>query len=284
VAAQAVIDTYHRFPSLRDSRESGIIRTSSLPPGKHTFTITCVDYNGNTSEFSGTFEVRQRRSIVPEDSGQPSFSATDPPEYTIDPSRSGELLLERGMVRVRYQRNATFHPIHLILTPMNEKGSASFGIEPEGVPLDGGLTFVVKKPAWMNHAGVYTRDGPAWEFHSRAETAETGHVTFRLKKFLEGFSIREDSRPPEVRRLRIEGSGRRPRIFFRFRDNLAGVEYESLKLYIDETMIIPEIDGEHHRATAQPETSLSRGSHRLTIRLKDRMGNSTLVERSFRVP
>jgi len=72
-------------------------------------------------------------------------------------------------------------------------------------------------------------------------------------------------------------------ISFRFQDNLAGIEYQQVKLYIDGVMTIPEIDGEHKRVFCIPDTSLERGSHRLSIRLQDKMGNVALFGRTFNV-
>jgi hypothetical protein len=81
----------------------------------------------------------------------------------------------------------------------------------------------------------------------------------------------------------VGGASPKPSISFRFRDNLSGVEYKEVKVYIDGIVVIPEIDGEHRRATAQPPSPLAKGSHRLTIHVSDRMGNRAEVERSIHV-
>ncbi|MBP1655597.1 MAG: family metallopeptidase [Bacteroidetes bacterium] len=278
------IDTRHRLPIFPGfDSGSGLLRTSLLQPGKHAFTVTCIDYNGNTAKLSGVFRSGGAGSAVTGKAGGAQERAVRPSPYRIEPGGSGELVLERGKLRVLYKRGAVFHPIDLNATPIQEKGVTGFSFEPAGMPLDGGLTFILPKPSQMRNAGVFTRDGSEWEFHSRARADSSGRVTVRLRRFLQDISFQEDSQPPEMYRLRIEGSGRKPRISFRFRDNLSGVEYDDVKVYIDKTMIIPEIDGEHRRAIAQPETALKKGSHQLTVHLADRMGNSAHFERSFHV-
>ncbi len=278
------IDTHHRLPIFPGfDSGSGLLRTSLLQPGTHSFTVTCIDYNGNMARLSGAF---RSRGAAPAMTGQAAGSdaiAVRPSPYRIEPRGSGELVLERGKLLVRYRRGAVFHPVDLNVIPIREKGVTGYVIEPAGVPLDGGLTFIFTKPAQMHNAGVFTRNGSDWEFHSRARADSSGRVTVRLRRFLQDISLQTDARPPELYRLRIDEYGRKPRISFRFRDNLSGVEYEDVKVYIDKTMIIPEIDGEHRRAIAQPETALKKGSHQLTVHLADRMGNSAHFERSFRV-
>jgi len=54
-------------------------------------------------------------------------------------------------------------------------------------------------------------------------------------------------------------------------------------MYIDSVVVIPEIDGEHRRAVYQVNDPLERGSHHLTIRITDKMGNTSEVERRFTV-
>ena len=108
----------------------------------------------------------------------------------------------------------------------------------------------------------------------------TGHV----HRFLGDIAAKRDEEPPSIRKLSIDQRpNRRPLISFRFQDNLAGIEYQQVKLYIDGVMTIPEIDGEHKRVFCIPDTSLERGSHRLSIRLQDKMGNVALFGRTFNV-
>ncbi len=278
------VDTHHQLPIFSGSAPgNGILFAPGLSEGRHTFTVICVDYNGNTSELAGTFQCRRNephtkgmsRTQTPFDSG--------PRTHRIDPSGAGEIILDRGAMIIRYPRSSFFSTVDLSATPLQEAGATGYGIEPTGTPLDGGLDFLVKQPSKMNHAGIYTRSGTSWTFLSRANPDSAGYVPARLRRFLGDIALMQDSIPPTIYRVRISGTDRQPLISFRFRDNLSGVEYKEVKLYIDATMIIPEIDGEHHRATAQPTSPLSRGSHRLSIRLADKMGNSVLYERAFRV-
>ncbi|MCC6397599.1 MAG: M23 family metallopeptidase [Bacteroidetes bacterium] len=288
------LDTYHRLPIFPGMEYgSGMLITPLLPPGRHTFAITCVDYNGNASVLSGSFRTRAENVRPHRSAGEaPSAANNYRPHpagspgvrtHRIDPALAGVIEVDGGALRIRHRPGSLFHPIDLTATPVDEKGVVGYDIEPAGIPLDDGLEFELQVPSWMKHAGVYTRSEKSWTFLSRAEPDSLGRVSTTLHRFLGDIALREDAVPPEVYRLRIDGQGPRPLISFRFRDNLAGVEYREVKVYIDSTMIIPEIDGEHRRVTAQPATPLARGPHRLTIQLADKMGNRFFHERSFRV-
>ena len=105
-----------------------------------------------------------------------------------------------------------------------------------------------------------------------------------ISQTLGDLAIRSDDTPPNISRLSITRlSSRRPNISFRYGDNFSGVEYHELKTYIDSVAVIPEVDGEHHRATYVAPHPLERGSHRLTIRIQDKMGNTNVTERQFKV-
>ena len=288
------LDTYHRLPIFPGMEYgSGILITPMLPPGRHTLTITCVDYNGNASTLSGSFRTRAEDVRTRHNADDPPSAANNyrprpagspnTRTHRIDPALSGVIEVDGGALRIRHRPGSLFHPVDLTATPVEDEGFVGYDIEPAGIPLDDGLDFEFKVPSWMKHPGVYTRSENSWTFLSRAEPDSHGRASATLHRFLGDIALREDAIPPEMYRIHIAGTGTRPLISFRFRDNLAGVEYREVKVYIDSIMIIPEIDGEHRRVTAQPATPLARGPHRLTIQLADRMGNRILHERSFRV-
>ncbi len=103
----------------------------------------------------------------------------------------------------------------------------------------------------------------------------------KITKTLGDLFLDVDDSPPSVSSLRVSAPSRRPLATFRISDGGSGIEYDDLKMYIDGNVAIPEIDGEHHRVQYQASDSLERGSHLLTIRLKDQAGNSGSVERRF---
>ena len=140
------------------------------------------------------------------------------------------------------------------------------------------------------------RDGDRSRLERSLElTVPLGWITQRAYKMiavtadLSGRSLGDvmvasDDVPPSVSRLSVRGNRTRGvDLSFRTSDNLSGIEYERLKLYIDDHVVIPEIDGEHRRVVYRSSDPLGRGSHRLQIRVSDRAGNTSTVDRHFTV-
>ncbi|MEO8167504.1 MAG: hypothetical protein ABI623_04595, partial [bacterium] len=121
---------------------------------------------------------------------------------------------------------------------------------------------------------------------SLLQTERSGnYLVAQLTKMLGDVAVMNDSKPPTVSRLSVPTRiKKQPHIIsFHVSDNLSGVEYKELKLYIDDKFIVPEIDGEHRRIVNKLDQPLQRGSHTISIYLKDRMGNAREVRRSFNI-
>ncbi|MCK5573694.1 MAG: hypothetical protein KAJ12_13075 [Bacteroidetes bacterium] len=134
----------------------------------------------------------------------------------------------------------------------------------------------------QDRAGLYFRTGRTWHLRSAERDQNSGKITASLRHKLGEVTVRQDTVPPWVGRLRVWGLSRRtPKFSFRYGDDLAGIDYEGVKAYIDSNLIVPEIDGEHHRAFYQFTDPLERGSHLLTVHVPDNVGNTTTVGRRF---
>jgi hypothetical protein len=271
------IDTYHRLPIFPGyGPGSGIIQTARMTPGLHSFRVECEDFNSNISVLTGSFQT--------EPPADPEPVKTLPAgTYHIDPDNGGTIRTSTDAVSLSYDQGAVFSPVDISIADLDEPDARGIAIEPHGIPLDEGFVFRLRSPAGTGHTGAYTRSGNSWTFISRAERDSVGMVHVRLRHFLGDVALIDDAVPPSIYGVSVSGSDPKPRISFRFRDNLSGVEYQEVKVYIDGIVVIPEIDGEHRRAFAQPSSPLLKGSHRLTILVSDHMGNRADVERSFHV-
>lgn len=271
------IDTYHRLPIFPGyGPGSGIIQTDRMAVGMHTFTVECVDFNGNLSRLTGSFRTEPPGPT-------PAGRTLLPGSFHIDPDAGATISPADVPVSISYEPGAVFSPVDISVAALNEPDASGIAVEPHGIPLDGGFTFRLKAPADPARTGAYTRSGNNWTFISRVQADPAGMTTVELHRFLGDVALIEDPVPPSIYGVSVGGASPQPVISFRFRDNLSGVEYKEVKVYIDGIVVIPEIDGEHRRATAQPPSPLAKGSHRLTIHVSDRMGNRAAVERSFHV-
>ena len=133
--------------------------------------------------------------------------------------------------------------------------------------------------------GLFFRRTGSWQFIGSGPGGGDASCTGRITGRPGSVTLLADSTPPSFSRLSVAPHAHPgPEIVGRFGDDLSGVEYDSLKMYIDGNMVIPEIDGRRHRAVYLAAAPLGRGPHQLTMHLTDRIGNSSTTERRFVLP
>jgi len=202
--------------------------------------------------------------------------------YPIIPGTRGTITFDRGRLSITYDSLSVLKPLLLQVNKSEGEDGPLYALSPADVVLGDGLTVAMDPDTVRPHQALFARSGSSWQLigtpREGVGAARTGRMSGRLGEV----TLLVDDNAPVISRLTIRQIGAlQPRIEFRFRDDLSGVEYDDLKMYIDKVPVIPEIDGLRHRALYQVKEPLARGSHQLTIRLFDRMGNSSTAERRF---
>lgn len=97
-------------------------------------------------------------------------------------------------------------------------------------------------------------------------------------------TARQDTTPPSIRQLRPAAGAvvtrARPTVSFRFADDLSGVS-DNIDIRIDGKWCIPVYDPESGEVTAVPHFDLSRGKHKLEIKVADKTGNVRRMSTEF---
>jgi murein DD-endopeptidase MepM/ murein hydrolase activator NlpD len=241
-------------------RYTGWIEPLDTIGGKRTATVEAL-FNGQPVSTSATIEL-----------------------YPIAPGRQGRYLFDEGRLVLTFDSLSVYSTTFVNPRSESHSGELHYVLGPEGSVLRDGLTLLLKTGTTRDGLGLYADRLGHWSFLRTAQPGPDGYVTARLRRTLTDIALLTDTEPPSAGSLRVRFPWiRKPLITFRFGDNLSGVDYQELKTYIDNEFVIPEIDGEHHRATIVTPEPLGRGTHRLTIRLKDNLGNAGVTERSFSV-
>ena len=205
--------------------------------------------------------------------------------YPIVPGRRGTITLDSGNLQIRYDSLSVYDTLYLQAAFSDGEGTRIYELVPKRAILRNGLVVTVRQEPGEERRGLFTRAGGRWTLIGKPGNTGEGAISGRLTRWLDDLAVLTDSTPPSISNVRfVAGGKRRPRAVFRIWDELSGVDYNEVKTYIDEKFVVPDIDGEHRRATVQANDPLTRGSHRLTIRLKDHLGNTSVVERRFVVP
>jgi hypothetical protein len=246
-------------------------------------TATDIDsYTGSfrpLESFSGT-----RRLVADVEVNGTKQSAVDEFEiYPIVPGRAGSISADGGKIVIRYDSSSVFKTVFMQIRKDPDRQS-DYTLLPENTVLKGELHVAVRIDQPESNQGLFFSGLGGWEVLDYSLDDTRKMLSGAITRTLGEVSVRVDDTPPNISRLSISrASSGRPEISFRYGDNFSGVEYDELKMYIDSSVVIPEVDGEHHRAKYTATRPLDRGTHQLTIRIKDRMENGSVVERRFSV-
>ena len=260
--------------------------SASLKEGDHDRTIPLFPLDVDSYQGSvhlnplvaGTRRISVRAGVDgSETAADDSFAV-----YPILPGGSGDYLLDGGALAIHFDSTSVYSPLFLQVESVGSESAPAYALSPRLFVLADGLTVRLRTDSTLQHSSLFFRNRAALRFLSKRSAGDGGVLRGRLTQTLGTLSVRPDTTPPRVGRLSIRARRNRPAsIDFRITDNLSGVEYESLKLYIDSTPVIPYIDGEHRRVQYQSSAPLERGSHRFMMRCSDRAGNSCTIERQF---
>ena len=202
--------------------------------------------------------------------------------YPIVAGRSDTIILDEGKLSIFYDSTSVFKTFFMQVHKEIYAGEVTYTLSPDRTVLKGRLIVRVSVDPTRKQLGLYFGNRGRGQLIATSASNTRGTITGIISQTLGELSVLGDNTPPYISRLTISPtSTRRPMISFRFGDAVSGVEYNELKMYIDGDVVIPEIDGEHRRAFYQAPDPLVRGSHRITIRLKDKLGNTSEVERRF---
>ncbi len=251
---------------------------------RRTITMEPTDIDTYVGSFrpADAFAGLRRISADAEVNGRRSSAFDQFNLYPIVPGRSGSFTADDGRLVITYDSLAAYSSIFMEIEKEADDGETAYTLLPLQTVLGEGLQVSVAGDPGIQHQGLYFRGRSSRDLLASKPTGPGIMFRGKITRTLGELSLEVDDSPPSVGRLQIStGSSRRPAVAFRVSDSGSGIEYDDLKMYIDGNVAIPEIDGEHRRVQYQASDSLERGSHLLTIRLKDRVGNSSSVERRF---
>ena len=201
--------------------------------------------------------------------------------YPIVPGRSGSFSLDDGRLLIKYDSLTAYSTIYMEVEKDTQDGETTYTLLPNRTVLGGALQVSLQGNPAIQHQGLYFRGRDSRDLLTSTQSGADHVFQAKITRTLGELYLDVDDSPPSVSRLQVSSRSGRPAVDFRVSDYGSGIEYDALKMYIDENVAIPEIDGEHRRVQYQASDPLERGYHLLTIRLKDRAGNSSSVERRF---
>ncbi|MBI4535772.1 MAG: M23 family metallopeptidase [Ignavibacteriae bacterium] len=214
--------------------------------------------------------------------------ATTSVEFDLHPISVGEagtISYDDGKIQILYDSTSVLETVLMRIGKYSRDDAPEiYSLEPYHAVLKKGLTVRMRIDPDTEKQAIYFSQGRSWTMLSSTHDSITNVLVGRITRTLGELAVLVDDEPPSITRIQTSRSrSRRPQISFGFADDLSGVDYNELNMYIDAVPVIPEVDGEHRRAIYQVSEPLERGSHHLTIRLKDKIGNTAEVQQKFTV-
>ncbi len=202
-------------------------------------------------------------------------------EFSIYPIVSGHsdtMLIDAGRLRLSYGPATALKTFFLQASKSVNGQGVLYNLSPLRTVLQQPMNVQVLVDSARRGQGLYFDD----QLVARGDS--TNVLAANMRYDISTIAVRIDDTPPHIANVRIRTiARRRPSVSFSFSDDQSGIEYNELKMYIDGEFVVPEVDGEHHRATYIAQEPLAPGSHLLTIRIKDKMGNSVDLQRKLKI-
>lgn len=239
------------------------------------------------SKYEGTFTpstsyqgIRSLK-VNGEVNGKSSEAASEMSFFVISPKTSGEFSALNGEIKIKFDSGSVYTPLIFNIDQQKNARSVIYSLTPTDILLHRGIKVSLPLIKEDQKIGIFYRLNGGWVFHSSTIDSTDNTLSAMLTRTLGDITILKDENPPSLGRVKVSAPKRFLNISFRYYDNLSGVDTDEIKMYIDDVPIIPEIDGEHHRAFYYGDTQLTIGRHQLHLSIKDKVNNSSEYTRSF---
>jgi hypothetical protein len=232
-----------------------------------------------SQEFAGARLVHVKAEIL----GNPSSTEAAFDVLPISATGTKAVSTLNDRLKISYDSAAVYKTLYMQASTDAFKNSTVYILEPQDVLLNKGINVSVDAGSTGDHLGLYFRANGGWVFQTSTFDPGKTTLTTTLTRTLGELVVMKDETEPTIGRLRAYASKGKALVSFRYHDNLSGVDTDEIKMYIDDVLVIPEIDGEHNRVWYKSEEPLTKGRHSLRIAMKDRMKNATEVTRLLTV-
>ncbi|HEV8537402.1 MAG TPA: M23 family metallopeptidase [Bacteroidota bacterium] len=261
---------------------SMIVQEGMLTRSVHLDAIDVYKYTGIFVP-SAEFEGKRFVNVDAEINGRRSTSQDAFELYPVMSGRPNGFSILENRLRISYDSASAYKTFYMQASTDAFKNSTVYILEPQDVLLNRGMRVTVDAGKSDPRLGLYFRSNGGWVFQT--STADSGTTLFSttLSRTLGELALMKDDEEPTLGRLRASAPLGNVSVAFRYHDDLSGVDTDEIRMYVDDTPVIPEIDGEHNRASYKSEEPLPKGKHTLRIVVKDRMKNAAVVTRLFTV-
>ncbi|MEK6650492.1 MAG: hypothetical protein AABY75_05915, partial [Bacteroidota bacterium] len=159
-----------------------------------------------------------------------------------------------------------------------QEGRGGVRALPDDILLDQGATVEMAVPTELlaNRSGLFVISDGDLQLLDWREAYGRARLEGRVTRFLGTFLVLEDETPPRLERRSLSYRNATLNLDFRIRDNRSGVASSTIRVTVDDQPVIAAYDPERRRIMVSERIDLSRGRHRVEIRVRDRMDNEAV--------
>lgn len=199
--------------------------------------------------------------------------------YPVKKGLSKHFTLSNNKIIVSYNEESVYKDFLLTVDSSIIDNIVIYEFNPKDVPLKNGIDIKIRNNSRSEN--IYFKKNGKWVFQRPAQCNDSGYIKATFNRTLTDVTLLKDTIPPIIQ---VQKKIKLPKysvISFRFKDNLSGVDYNKIKMYINKEVVIPEIDEEKRKITYSFENEVSKKIQVMELEIPDRAGNIQKLTRKF---
>lgn len=200
--------------------------------------------------------------------------------YPIKANSSGTYTLENGNITISYDSNSVYNNFIITYDVVFQDGIKIYRFYPQDILLKKGIE--IKFKANENFGHIYFLKKGKWIIQNWKNNSDSNYLTAYFTRTLNDVTILKDTNPPTINNLRVKNIGNKIHISYKFKDDLSGLDYDKFKMYINDELVIPEINEEKRIVQYVSENKILSKTKRINIEIADKAGNIQQIYREIK--
>lgn len=199
----------------------------------------------------------------------------------IKTNNSSTIKIFNGDVMISYDTNSVYNDFILTVNRLEKDGADIYSFNPQDKVLKNGINIKIKRKHIDENIYFYNKG--KWIFQRQEIDDESGYLNAKFVKTLTDVALLRDTNEPTVTSLKISAKNRNVKISFKYRDDLSGIDYYKFRMYINDELIIPEINEEKRTILYVGDKRYPKGNYQLKISIADKAGNINKIIKNFKI-
>ncbi|HTP80693.1 MAG TPA: M23 family metallopeptidase [Bacteroidota bacterium] len=202
--------------------------------------------------------------------------------FPVTPENGGRIESANGDFSITFPPHGVYETLYCRI----EKSEEGYSVSPDDALLDAGATVEYALPESLKsgRVGLFYANGDGWELLDWTVDGAKPTLRGSVGNLLGEFALLRDESPPALTTLHASYRRGRLHVSFNVLDDLAGTAADSLRIHLDDRLLIGEYDPYHHHVEFDDTVSVAAGHHVVAVESQDRFGNRSSTHRPLFIP